>query len=52
MKKIKKEKAAIQIGKEYLEIGPDSVPKTQGKPKEEIMRLLRKAVKEGVFSPI
>jgi len=52
MKKIKKEKAAIQIGKEYLEIGPDSVPKTQGKPKEEIIKALKKAIKEGVFSTI
>lgn len=53
MKKLKGHKPTIiKIGTEQIEIGPDAVPKKSGKSKEEIIKALKKAVREGVFPPI
>lgn len=52
MKKIILKKTALRIGKELIEIGPDSIPKKSGKSKDEVIKALKKAVREGLFSPI
>lgn len=52
MKKTTFKKTALKIGNETIEIGPDAIPKKSGKSTNEVIRALKKAVREGLFPPV